>query len=76
MQGMTFADLDTSGQCKNNNFTFTDISSLNLTYSGGTGGNPILYTDIPTNVVIDAADTNIYVTFLSGGTFTVQPILV
>ena len=76
MQGTTFADFDTSGQCKNNNFTFTNISSLNLTFSGGTGGNPILYTNIPTNVVIDAADNNVFVTFLSGGTITVQPIIV
>jgi hypothetical protein len=76
MQGTTFADFDTSGQCKNNNFTYTNISSLNLTYSGGTGGNPILYTNIPTNVVIDAADNNVFVTFLSGGTITVQPIIV
>ena len=76
MQGTTFADFDTSGQCKNNNFTYTNISSLNLTYSGGTGGNPILYTNIPTNVVIDAANNNVFVTFLSGGSITVQSILV
>jgi hypothetical protein len=73
--GSTFADLDTSGQCQNNNFAFTNIS-LNLTFSGGVGGNQILYTNVPTNVVIDAADNNVYVTFLSGGTFTVQPIIV
>jgi len=76
MQGTTFADFDTSGQCKNNNFTYTNISSLNLTYSGGTGGNPILYTNIPTNVVIDAADNNVFVTFLSGGTIVIQPITI
>jgi hypothetical protein len=75
MQGCVFADLDSSGQCKNNNFTFTNITN-DFTRSGGFGGNPILYTNIPTNVVIDAANNNVFVTFLSGGTITVQPIIV
>ncbi len=75
MQNTTFADLDTSGQCRNNNFTFANFN-LNLTYSGGTGGNPILYTNIPVNVVIDAVDDSLFVTFLSGGTFAVQSIIV
>ena len=74
MQGSVFADLDSSGQCKNNNFTFTNITN-NFTRTGGFGGNAILYTNIPTNIVIDAADNNVFVTFLSGGTFTVQPII-
>ncbi len=74
MQGCVFADLDSSGQCKNNNFTFTNITN-DFTRTGGFGGNAILYTNIPTNIVIDAADNNVFVTFLSGGTFTVQPII-
>jgi len=74
MQGSVFADLDTSGQCKNNNFTFTNITN-DFTRTGGFGGNAILYTNIPTNIVIDAADNNVFITFLSGGTFTVQPII-
>jgi hypothetical protein len=74
MQGSVFADLDSSGQCKNNNFTFTNITN-DFTRTGGFGGNAILYTNVPTNIVIDAADNNVYVTFLSGGTITVQPII-
>jgi hypothetical protein len=74
MTGSIFADLDSSGQCKNNNFTFTNISN-DFTRSSGFGGNAILYTDVPANIVIDAGDANVYITFLSGGTFTVQPII-
>jgi len=74
MQGSTFADLDSSGYCRNNNFTFSNITN-DFTRTGGFGGNAILYTNIPTNIVIDAADNNVFVTFLSGGTFTVQPII-
>jgi hypothetical protein len=75
MNGTTFTDLDTSGQCRNNNFTFTNFNQ-NLTFSGGTGGNPILYTNIPVNVVLDATDNSQKVTFLSGGTIVSQPIIV
>jgi hypothetical protein len=75
MNGTTFADLDTSGQCSNNNFTFIQFTG-DLTLSGGIGGNPILYTDITTNVTKDALLSGTSITFLSGGTFTVQPIVV
>jgi hypothetical protein len=71
MQGSVFADLDSSGNCENNNFTFTGFTG-NLTLSGGTGGNPRFYTNIPVNVVIDAADNSQKVTFLSGGTIVAQ----
>lgn len=73
--GCTFEDLDTSGQCRNNNFLFSNHSA-NLTFSGGTGGNPILYTAIPANVTLDASNSEVYVTFLSGGTIISQPIIV
>jgi hypothetical protein len=75
MYSTTFANFDSSGQCRNNNFTFTSFND-DLTLSGGTGGNPILYTDITVDVTRDALDGEAYVTFLSGGTFTVQPIIV
>jgi hypothetical protein len=71
MQNTTFADLDASGHCENNNFTFTGFTG-NLTLSGGTGGNPIFYTNISVNVVRDAADNSQKVTFLSGGTIVAQ----
>jgi len=75
MQGVNFGDYDSSGHCENNNFTFTGFTG-NYNLSGGTGGNPIFYTNIPVNVVLDAADSSQKVTFLSGGTFAVEPILV
>ena len=75
MQGVNFRDFDTSGNCENNNFTFTGFTG-DLTFSGGTGGNPILYTDITVNVVKDASIGGSYVTFLSGGTIVVEPIIV
>jgi hypothetical protein len=71
MTGSVFADLDSSGHCENNNFTFTGFTG-NYTLSGGTGGNPIFYTTIPVNVVLDAADNSQNVTFLSGGTIVAQ----
>ena len=71
MQGVMFGDYDSSGHCENNNFTFTGFTG-NFTLSGGTGGNPILYTNIPVNVVLDAADSSQKVTFLSGGTIVAQ----
>ena len=47
--------------------------SYNLTLSGGTGGNPILYTETNVDIVKDSiGDT--YVTFLSGGTIVAQTI--
>jgi hypothetical protein len=72
---VTTNDVDTSGFFQNNNFTY-GFFNTNLTLSGGTGGNPIFYSDITTNVVKDAADNTGYVTFLSGGTFIVQTIVV
>jgi len=75
MSGTQFADLDTSGQCRNNNFTFTNFNQ-NLVFSGGIGGNPILYTNIPVNIVLDAADSSQKVTFLSGGSIVSQSIIV
>jgi hypothetical protein len=74
MVSSTFADLDTSGQCKNNTFTYTNVTN-NFTRTGGFGGNAILYTDIPANILIDAADSFVYITFLSGGTIVSQPII-
>jgi hypothetical protein len=44
--------------------------------SGGTGGNPIFYSNITTNVVRDAADNTGYVTFLSGGTIVAETITI
>ena len=75
MNNTTFANFDTTGQTRNNNFTFTQFTG-DLTLSGGTGGNSILYTDIPVNVVKDAADNQTYVTFLSGGTIVAQSITI
>ena len=75
MQGVNFRDYDTSGHCENNNFTFTGFTG-NYTLSGGTGGNPIFYTNIPVNVVLDAADNSQNLTFLSGGTFVAQPTII
>jgi hypothetical protein len=71
MQGVMFGDYDSSGHCENNNFTFIGFTG-NYTLSGGTGGNPIFYTTIPVNVVLDAADNSQNVTFLSGGTIVAQ----
>jgi hypothetical protein len=73
--GITTRDYDNSGFCQNNVFSFGDYSN-NLTFSGGTGGNPILYTNIPTTVTIDAVSNQVFVVCLSGGTITVQSILV
>jgi len=75
MQGVMFGDYDSSGHCENNNFTFIGFTG-NYTLSGGTGGNPIFYTTIPVNIVLDAADNSQNVTFLSGGTFVAQPTII
>lgn len=72
---VTTNDYDTSGACQNNNFTYGGFSG-NLSLSGGTGGNPVIYTIIPTNVTRDYVDSSGYVTFLSGGTIIAQTILV
>jgi hypothetical protein len=74
MSGTIFGDFDTSGNCQNNTFTFGDITN-NFSRTGGFGGNPILYSIVPANIVIDAADNNVFVTFLSGGTIVAQPII-
>ncbi len=71
---ITINDIDNSGSCQNNVFTF-GYYSADLTLSGGTGGNPYLYTDISCSIVRDV-DTTIYITFLSGGTFTSQTVIV
>lgn len=68
-------NVDLGGNFENNNFTF-DVFTSNLFYSGGTGGNPIFYRDITTNIVKDASDNVGYVTFLSGGTFVVRDIII
>ena len=75
MQGVMFGDYDSSGHCENNNFTFTGFTG-NYTLSGGTGGNPILYTNIPVNVVLDAIDNSQKVTFLSGSTIVAQSTII
>jgi hypothetical protein len=71
---ITINDIDNSGSCQNNIFTFGNYTA-DLTLSGGTGGNPYLYTDVSCSVVRDV-DTNIYITFLSGGTSAAQNIIV
>lgn len=68
-------NFDTFGYFQNNNFTYGFFSG-NLVLSGGTGGNPILYTDITTNVVQDASDNTGYVTFLDGGTIVAETITI
>lgn len=69
-------NLDTLGTpFQNNNFTYGNFSQ-NLTLTGGIGGNPVFYSSIPTNVTLDYVDSNGYVTFLSGGTFTAQNVIV
>ncbi len=74
MYNTTFADVDNGNPVRNNTFTFGEFS-LNLTLTGGLGGNPILYSNTSVNVVNDAANGGTYVTFLSGGTITVQSII-
>ena len=72
MNNTTITDLDNNFNCQNNTFN-TGYFSYNLTLSGGTGGNPILYSDVNTDVVRDISG-GIYVTFLSGGTIVAQTI--
>jgi hypothetical protein len=76
MNNTTVSDTDNYlNGFQNNTISYGNFSQ-NLTLSGGTGGNPIFYTDIPTNVVKDAADNTGYVTFLSGGTIIAQTTIV
>ena len=73
---VTVNNLDAPGDpFRNNNFTY-GFFSQNLTISGGVGGNPVFYSSIPTNITLDYVDASGYVTFLSGGTFTVQNVIV
>lgn len=74
MNNTTIIDLDNSFNFQNNTFN-TGFISYNLTLTGGTGGNPIFYSETNTNVVTDALGDE-YVTFLSGGTFIAQNIIV
>ena len=71
---ITTNDIDNSGTCQNNIFTFGNYT-VNLTLSGGTGGNPYLYNEVSCSVVRDV-NSIVYVTFLSGGTFVAQNITV
>lgn len=72
----TINDVDTSGSCQNNVFTFGGFSG-DLTLSGGIGGNPYLYSIYSTQVVKDVTGNTVtYITFLSGGTIVAQPIIV
>lgn len=75
MNNTTFLDVDNGTPIRNNTFTFGEFS-LDLTLSGGYGGNPVLYSNTSVNVVNDVANGGTYVTFLSGGTFTVQDIII
>ena len=72
---ITANDIDTGNGFQNNTISYGFFSS-DLTLSGGTGGNPIFYSNIPTNVTLDANDLQGYVTFLSGGTIVVQTLTV
>ena len=75
--GVTTNDLDSSGYCQNNNFTFGFFSG-DLTLSSGVGGNPILYTNYTVNVMKDSqvGVGTTYVTFLSGGTIVAETITI
>lgn len=75
MNNTTILDVDTSSGFRNNIISYGYFSQ-NLTLSGGTGGNPVFYSTITTNVTLDYVDALGYVTFLSGGTFVADTILV
>lgn len=75
MNNTTILDADTSNGFQNNNFTYGYFSA-NLTLTGATGGNPVFYSSIPTNVTLDYVDASGYVTFLSGGSIVTQTITV
>jgi hypothetical protein len=73
---VTINNLDTPGTAfQNNNFTYGAFNG-NLTFSGGTGGNPIFYSVYTTNVMKDALNGSEYVTFLSGGTIVAETIII
>ena len=76
MYSCTIINIDDPSQgFQYNNITYGNFSE-NLTIELESGGNPIFYSDISTNVVKDAADNIGYVTFLSGGTIVAEPIKV
>ncbi len=75
MTGTIIVDYDAGSGFQNNNITFGNFSQ-DLTLSGGTGGNSILYTDYTTNIMKDASDYTAYVTLLSAGTIVAQPLIV
>jgi len=68
-------DLDSFNSFQNNTIGFGGFNT-DLTLSGGSGGNPVFYSFIPTNVLIDYVDSTQYVTFLSGGTIVSQTVIV
>lgn len=72
---LTTKNWDNINPFQNNNITYQNFS-IDLSLSGGTGGNPVFYSDTTTNVVKDALDGIGYVTFLGAGTYTVENILV
>ena len=72
----TVNNLDSPGNgFQNNNIDFGSFSA-NLTLTGGTGGNPVFYSIIPTNVTVDYSSVANSVTFLSGGTVVGQTITI
>ena len=75
MNNTTTLDLDGAGNFQNNNITY-GYFQFNLTLTGGTGGNPILYSQYTTNIMKDSMDNGVYVTFLSGGTIIAQTITI
>jgi len=75
MNNTTTLDLDGVGNFQNNNITY-GYFQFDLTLTGGTGGNPILYSQYTTNIMKDSMDNVTYVTFLSGGTIIAQTITI
>jgi hypothetical protein len=75
MYNTTTVDLDNSGAFQNNIFPVPGFN-MDLTLSGGTGGNPIFYNVTNTNVSFDVGTGFSMVTYLSGGTFTVESLTV
>ena len=75
MYNTTTVDIDNGSAFQNNKFS-TPGFNMNLTLSGGTGGNPIFYNFADTNVTFDVGTGFSMVTYLSGGTFTVESLIV
>ena len=75
MYNTTTVDIDNGASFQNNKFS-TPGFNMNLTLSGGTGGNPIFYNFADTNVTFDVGTGFTRVTYLSGGTFTVGSLTV